>query len=742
MPVQPGRILAAILLWFILAPWAMAQVSDVTVDVDPSHVGLGGAARPGGWTPMLVTLRNAGASHRKVRCQWVVDDADGDPVQYERLVTLSPSRDEPQRVWLYAAPPYDTDLNRPDWTVQVIDDQTGELLARQRVTVSRIVDRNVSFIGITGSRAMGLMRFSDNVTQHERIDLLRSLNPDQLPDRWVGFDQLGALIWTPDTADPASVWPETLRAIRQWVRRGGHLVVILPSFGDDRWMNSPLGDIMPRVSVTTKRDVLSPPALGKLTRIDYRVLEPIGDATVIAAEPDVGPWIVARRVGFGRVTMIGVDLTDGRLRDAGLPDGMSEIWNMVFGWRNRNLATQIERAKANPRNIQPRAVDSSGFIRGLITMSDTFAGALTLAILVFVVYWLAAGPVGFAVLKLRGATRHAWTLFVAMVVLFSAICWGGALLLRPSDTRVAHVSVMDIDGVSGEVHVHSWLSLFVARHGEVDIALQAGDGDANRDAIWAPGLPAMGFDEGTFLDPRRYTVDSASPRALRAPFRSTAKQLELDYLGRMDNSSVIRADQWVFPQPYRMRIESGFPVGSVSHGMPGALRQVMVVYCPGEGDMPWVWRQTERWEPNQQLEIARPPVDRISRLIVRGGDETKWSGYLPDTLIDSNNPLGRLDTDMSGSLRPKENELIGYTELLTFYSMLPPPPWWETGFTSQPTHYYRPAGRNYDMTHLLAFRGIVLIGYMRNAPLPAPLTVDGEPVPGEGWTVVRWIYPM
>jgi len=330
------------------------------------------------------------------------------------------------------------------------------------------------------------------------------------------------------------------------------------------------------------------------------------------------------------------------------------------------------------------------------------------------------------------------------VMLFSAICWGGALLLRPNKTRVEHVSIMDIDAISGDVHVHSWLSLFVARHGDVDIALEAGEGDANRDAIWAPGLPAFGYDEGTFLDPRRYTVDAASPRSMNAPFRSTAKQLELDYLGRMDNSSVVRADEWIFPQPYRMRIEGGFPAGSVSHGMPGALRQVMVVWCPGGGEMPWVWRQAERWQPDQQLQIERPSVDRdrISRLIVRGSDETKWSGYLHDTLISKNDSLGRLEDDMSGAMRPKENDLIAGVEMLTFYSMLPPPAWWETSFTSQPQHYYRPAGRQVDITHLLAFRGIVLIGYMRNAPLPAPLVVDGDPVAGEGWTVVRWMYPM
>jgi hypothetical protein len=729
-------------MMLLMTSLAAAQVSDVTIDIDPGHVGLGGAARPGGWTPMLVTLRNASASHRKVRCQWVIEDADGDPVRYERVITLSPNRDEPQRVWLYAAVPYDTDLNSPDWTVQVVDDETGSLLTRKRVVVNRVVRPQISFIGLTGSRALGLTRFSGNLTQHEQIEFLRALNPDQLPDRWYGLEQLNALIWTPDTADPASVWPETLRAVREWVRRGGHLVVVLPSFGDDRWMNSPLGDIMPQVDITTVRGVYSPPALGNLTRIDYRVLEPIGDATVIAEEPDVGPWMVARRVGFGRVTMIGVDLTDGRLRAEGLPDGMSELWNMVFGWRQRNLATHIDRAKANPRNNLTRDVDGSGFIRGLITMSDTFSGALTLAIFVFVIYWLAAGPVGFAVLKMRGATHHAWTVFVAMVMLFSAICWGGALLLRPSDTRVAHVSIMDIDGVTGDVHVHSWLSLFVARHGEVDVELVAGDGDANRDAAWSVGLPAFGYDEGSFLDPRRYTVDAAAPRTLRVPFRSTAKQLELDYLGRMDNSPILRADEWIFPQPYLMRITDGFPTGSVSHGMPGALRQVMVVWCPGGGATPWVWRQAERWEPDQQMQIERPPADRISRLIVRGSDEASWSGYLYDTLIGSNDPLGRLESDMSGSVRPKENDLIAGSELLSFYSMLPPPPWWETGFTTQPTHYYRPAGRHYDLTHLLSFRGIVLIGYMRNAPLPAPLAVDGEPVEGEGWTMVRWIYPL
>ena len=103
---RPPGIFVSVLAWIVTA-WAsvaVAQVSDVEVSVNPNDIGLGGAVRPGSFTPMLVTMQNRSANPRRVRCRWIMPDIDGDPIVHERTVTLSPKRT--QQAWLYAAPPY------------------------------------------------------------------------------------------------------------------------------------------------------------------------------------------------------------------------------------------------------------------------------------------------------------------------------------------------------------------------------------------------------------------------------------------------------------------------------------------------------------------------------------------------------------------------------------------------------------------------------------------------------------
>ena len=61
--------------------------------------------------------------------------------------------------------------------------------------------------------------------------LALGLDLETLPDRWYGLSLLSTLVWGPnDSGDPSSTaMSETTRhAVREWVFRGGHLVVVLP----------------------------------------------------------------------------------------------------------------------------------------------------------------------------------------------------------------------------------------------------------------------------------------------------------------------------------------------------------------------------------------------------------------------------------------------------------------------------------------------------------------------------------
>src|SRR5208337_4874502 len=105
-------------------------------------------------------------------------------------------------------------------------------------TTFRQLDTRTRAIGIVGRRDLGLAPFKGLWTQHEGTQIIGGLEPRSLPDRWQGLAMLQALVWSSETAvrDPGAMSEDSRAALREWVRRGGHLVIVLPAEGrGDLW---------------------------------------------------------------------------------------------------------------------------------------------------------------------------------------------------------------------------------------------------------------------------------------------------------------------------------------------------------------------------------------------------------------------------------------------------------------------------------------------------------------------------
>lgn len=756
---------------------AMGQLTGVTLDINPDAVGLDGQVRPGTWTPIRLRLTNHASEPRQVVCRWLLEDFDGDRVIARRQgVTLNPQATA--EVWLYG-PLTATESGEGPWTVQVMDAETNRLLASEQVGPRRVLEPNQTALGLMSSAPMGLQPYTERHTRHEAVELMRGLRLRDLPDRWYGLSNLESLIWTSEGGNPldAAVSESSLHALREWVRRGGHLVIVLPTAGQT-WTDSLLADMLPvddrqmrRVNAPLPRwlyDVRPADGADQPTPFPMTVFDvDIGDAGrddgvrgggrtgVLLRDEQGRALVVAGRYGFGRVTLLGVDLADRRLVARGLPSGRYRVWNTVFGWQNPvfSEAYIADEQSASPprmsRTHQRQEVELGQFMPPLLAMGGTAAPALLLAIVVFALYWLMAGPVAYVVLRQRGALRHAWLAFLVVVLGFSVLSWAGAWGLQGRGASIAHFSVVDVDGHTGEVRMQSWLSLLVPEFGDVAVGLGADDeatgaasGAAmNHNVIASPGLP-LGLPGAGFLDPRTYELNAASPHALEVPFRSTAKQFRLDYRGPLREDQAGVTDPWVLPQG-RVWMSGAWPRGELSHGLPGPLRNVLVVYCPGEGQTPWVWRH-ETWGPQEVLDLAENR-SRASWLVRRPREydaDRNWEaeGFL-GTLIGRKTGQGLGEIDPLRA-RIADNVMIQSAEMLSFYSMLPPPNFRRVDLRSQPAMYERELGRTLDISHLTAERRLIVIGYLQNAPLPAPLTVNGGAVEAEGWTMVRWIYDL
>ncbi len=415
-----------------------------SVDIRVQQIGVGGAFRTGEMTGMQVELSSRVAEPTPAFVQWEVTNPDGDIAEYGRSVTLTPNL--PTNVWLYAPllPSPHVDAGTV-WTVRVLeqdDEAIGRELGVSRVSPSDVSHRLVpirhGMIGVIGtSQQMGLgaydvqNRLLDSPNgAHEYTQVVAGIAPNDLPDRWEALQGFEAFVWGPGRdASPADLRVDPANSLREYIRRGGHLIIALPEVGDDwslgRADANELSDLLPENAPRLDEDVPVAELLPILSksrdvgaddddvRMAIRVFAE-ADGSFDAINNGYEPLLaladgrivgVQRMYGFGRITLIGVDVASPRL--AGLRYRLPHadvLWNRVLG-RRADAPTAVEiRAleddeQLSAGRINSRLIEMPEMILGRLDMRRHAGIAVMLSLLVFTVYWLVAGPGGFFLLR-------------------------------------------------------------------------------------------------------------------------------------------------------------------------------------------------------------------------------------------------------------------------------------------------------------------------------------------------------
>lgn len=738
------------LLLAVVSP-ASAQISEVRLEVPRENLGLAGQTRLGAWTPIRLSLENTSSEPRQIICRWLMKDSDGDRVMAQRRATLDALTT--QDAWVYGPLPIRTNPH-DTWAIQVLNEDGTTELARAESLPAKAHPPGQRLIGILGTQDMGLNAYTYQATFHENPAMVTGLTLATLPDRWYGLSAVDTLVWSRTGGDPDDplLTSNTQQALRQWVRRGGHLVIVLPSVGES-WSGSGLSDLLPVKSGNMYRLEERPPNwLGaprgeEILDVDITTfnVKPGDGVDIIKTHKDqdeiIRPVIVAKRFGTGRVTLVGFDFADSRYAQMGMPSGKYPVWNDIFMWQAPVFSqSRIDADLNNVKMSRPGSrsiIPLDRFIPGRVSMRGTAATALLAAILVFGLYWVAAGPISFFALKSKNAVRHSWVVFVGIVLGFTAISWAGAWLFAPSNAAISHFTVLTANADSPTVHAHSWFSLYVPSFTEQQITIDPDHPNA-RNTLASPGLIADGSDTG-FVDPQAYSLDVGNPNTANIPFRSTAKQFEADFLGRVDQAQAGMTNPFVLPQG-DLEIKQAVPAGKISHGLPGSLTNVRVIYCPGDNESPQIW-QYPSWAPNEVLELSK--LTKHATLISRPADPTYSNrsmvdeGYLGSMVKDG---FGQKLIGATGTEGYFNNaDTVQYIELLSFFDTLPPPDFADVTYPYC-VAYQRELGRQLDITKLLAGRRLIVMGHLVDSPIPVPMTVDDEELPSSGWTVVRWVY--
>ncbi|MEM6855916.1 MAG: hypothetical protein AAF593_16030, partial [Planctomycetota bacterium] len=478
--------------------------------------------------------------------------------------------------------------------------------------------------------------------------------------------------------------------------------------------------------------------------------------------------------GFGRVTVIGLDLTSPAARTSATVSAEQRLWNHVFNWRFPVLTEAVADGEIKANRLFQAArlnqqVNLIGFVPDRIAMSGTVGALLVGAIFLFGLYWLLAGWLIQPILKQKGLERLSWVGFVGLVLVFAGVAWSGAALLRPGGESVSHVTVLDYDGNSGVARGRAFVSVFVPDFGRSEIATASPRVSVlptpAHNLLSSPGFSPEAVETG-FVDTQAYAVESAQPDTLNVPVRATSKQFMVDYLGAVD------ADLPGLAEPFSIAVaepivadERGWPVGEVRHTLPGTLTNVRVIVCPGEqvnqfGNVqqlpPQVWSYVNaagenRWSPDEPLVLAgRPAANQREPLYapfrqwnqINEKRDWKGEGFLGRRIGEQKGP-GLGDLPGAGTGNADESVIARHVEMLTFFEALPPPDVkrdpdnvdWTSGYVVS-----RRLGQRMDWTPLTQGRRVIILGHLRNSPLPVPLTLDGQTPESNGWTAVRWVY--
>ena len=585
----PRAFLAGWLAALALSAVAIAQ----DVEIALVRMGVGSHVRPGDPTGILVRVTSGLQAPVQARIEWSLRNADGDVARYSTEAALAPGA--PVERWIYGVPPILTASAQGSLeavsalrVVEVAEGRVVRVLGEQRIDGQSgeeavvPVETTESLIGVVGDGRAGLSAFSTPTpnlgfiaSMNEVTRIARGIRPAQLPDRWEGLASFDSILWT--NAPVQNLGVEQARALLDWTRRGGNLVIVLPESGDPWGLESgrrrtplaealperaersdavPVRDLMPVLARTgTLRNEAArttvwtfPPDAGNgfapLALLPGRVDERSGNLVTEEGSIDGRAFAVRRPFGFGFVTVIGIDV-DGLDRRALVAEGLPQadiFWNRILG-RRADAPTVAEYDDlAKNKRLETRgglavAADGGALVNHFVGLQSRAAIGVLGLLLAFVLYWAVAGPISWWSLKQAGRVQFAWLAYVAVAAAVTAVAWAATGLFEFTAGRVQHLTFIDRierPGAPAEeraaMRAQSWFSAALPGYGSARVAIQRTEGAAGGNVLWSWFAPPSG-SMGGFPDTETYDVPASSQASYDLPSRATSTVLAAAWMG-------------------------------------------------------------------------------------------------------------------------------------------------------------------------------------------------------------------
>ena len=314
------------------------------------------------------------------------------------------------------------------------------------------------------------------------VELAQITNVGELPDQWFGYKGVDLLILTTG-ADPG-FWNALANdgkrraALREWVRRGGRVLVGVGGNADLINAIPEIKEMLPaRLPADGKRSV------GEIAMVlpnsPRLILKPLARGTIalqslgsIADRPyqiklladereNAPPLVVQASHGLGRVTLVAFDLDLPPLVDWPHRDAFWE-------WLINISGTRLPKGGDSPTNDTRDDQDDDKYLTRMQNNLEFFEGVPVISfgwVALFILFYiLLIGPVEYFVLKrLLKRLELTWITFPIIVITVSAASYFTAYELKGRDLKVNKVDLVEIDLRSNRVYGETWFTVFSPR---------------------------------------------------------------------------------------------------------------------------------------------------------------------------------------------------------------------------------------------------------------------------------------
>jgi hypothetical protein len=464
------------------------------------------------WAPVWVELgQTARVEDEKIRIS--VETADGDDVLAVGSVIVEPLGREftiIERIPYVKPGGVSSDIK-----VSVRGATTGKVLAEpwQRslpgIYPSRylILSVGAALPGLRLTHGEGLA--SEEVGENEPVrngwvELAQITRVSEMPDQWFGYQAVDLMVLC-TAADP-KFWTDLAAdarrrsALREWVARGGRLVVSVGTNPGAIRALPELLEILPaRLPVNGQRSVaqiglvlpnsprmLLVPATG--STVVRHAIEPIAERPYLlklaADERDNPPPLVVQAAyGIGRVTLVLFDLdvspmVEWKHREA--------FWEWLINNSSSRLPTGAERATAEPRTNE----SEDEYVNRLQSNLDFFEGVPVISFgwvaLFMLLYILLIGPIEYLFLKkLLKRLEWTWLTFPIIVASTCTLAWFTAHAVKGRDMKVNKIDLVDIDLRTQRAYGRTWFALYSQDNQDYTIGIEpAGPRADGAHSVW------------------------------------------------------------------------------------------------------------------------------------------------------------------------------------------------------------------------------------------------------------------